>query len=177
MLPGQVSILNGLKGPNFSAVSACATANHMIGRAMRWIQYGDADVMLAGGAERGSAPTAIGGFCARKAMSTRNDEPARASRPWDRDRDGFVFSDGAGVLVLEEYEYARARGARIYCELLGMGSSSDAWHMTALSENGEGPARCMSAAINDAGVAPERIEYINAHGTSTPLGEIGRAYV
>lgn len=172
MLPGQVSILNGLKGPNFSAVSACATANHSIGMAMRLIQYGDADVMLAGGAERGSSPTAIGGFCAMKAMSVRNDEPTRASRPWDRDRDGFVFSDGAGVLVLEEYEYARARGARIYCELLGMGSSSDAWHMTAPSENGEGPARCMTAAINDAGIAPERIEYINAHGTSTPLGDL-----
>lgn len=172
MLPGQVSILNGLKGPNFSAVSACATANHSIGLAMRLIQYGDADVMLAGGAERGSSATAIGGFCAMKALSTRNDEPTRASRPWDRDRDGFVFSDGAGVLVLEEYEYARARGARIYCELLGMGSSSDAWHMTAPSENGEGPARCMTAAINDAGVAAERIDYINAHGTSTPLGDL-----
>lgn len=172
MLPGQVSILNGLKGPNFSAVSACATANHSIGMAMRLIQYGDADAMLAGGAERGSSATAIGGFCAMKAMSVRNDEPTRASRPWDRDRDGFVFSDGAGVLVLEEYEFARARGARIYCELLGMGSSSDAWHMTAPSENGEGPARCMSAAINDAGVAPDRIEYINAHGTSTPLGDL-----
>ncbi|MDP1699077.1 MAG: beta-ketoacyl-ACP synthase II [Xanthomonadaceae bacterium] len=172
MLPGQVSILNGLKGPNFSAVSACATANHSIGMAMRLIQYGDADAMLAGGAERGSSATAIGGFCAMKAMSVRNDEPTRASRPWDRDRDGFVFSDGAGVLVLEEYEFARARGARIYCELLGMGSSSDAWHMTAPSENGEGPARCMSAAINDAGIAPDRIEYINAHGTSTPLGDL-----
>jgi 3-oxoacyl-[acyl-carrier-protein] synthase II len=172
MLPGQVSILNGLKGPNFSAVSACATANHSIGMAMRLIQYGDADAMLAGGAERGSSPTAIGGFCAMKAMSVRNDDPTRASRPWDRDRDGFVFSDGAGVLVLEEYEFARARGARIYCELLGMGSSSDAWHMTAPSENGEGPARCMSAAINDAGVAPDRIAYINAHGTSTPLGDL-----
>jgi 3-oxoacyl-[acyl-carrier-protein] synthase II len=172
MLPGQVSILNGLKGPNFSAVSACATANHSIGMAMRLIQYGDADAMLAGGAERGSSPTAIGGFCAMKAMSVRNDEPTRASRPWDRDRDGFVFSDGAGVLVLEEYEFARARGARIYCELLGMGSSSDAWHMTAPSENGEGPARCMSAAINDAGIAPDRIAYVNAHGTSTPLGDL-----
>jgi len=172
MLPGQVSILNGIKGPNFSAVSACATSNHSIGMAMRLIQYGDADAMIAGGAERGSSPTAIGGFCAMKAMSTRNDEPTRASRPWDRDRDGFVFSDGAGVLVLEEYESARARGARIYCELLGMGSSSDAYHMTAPSENGEGPARCMTLALKDAGMAPQRIDYINAHGTSTPLGDL-----
>ncbi|MDX2298494.1 MAG: beta-ketoacyl synthase N-terminal-like domain-containing protein, partial [Xanthomonadaceae bacterium] len=124
------------------------------------------------GAERGSSPTAIGGFCAMKAMSTRNDEPTRASRPWDKDRDGFVFSDGAGILILEEYEYARARGARIYCELLGMGSSSDAYHMTAPSENGEGPARCMSLALADAAVASERVDYVNAHGTSTPLGDL-----
>jgi len=172
MLPGQVSILKGLKGPNFSAVSACATANHSIGMAMRTIQYGDADVMLAGGAERGSSPTSMGGFCAMKAMSTRNEDPTRASRPWDKDRDGFVLGDGAGILVLEEYEHARARGARIYCELAGFGASSDAFHMTAPSENGEGPARCMAAALRDAGANPEEVGYLNAHGTSTPLGDL-----
>ncbi len=172
MLPGQVSILKGLKGPNFSAVSACATANHSIGMAMRTIQYGDADVMLAGGAERGSSPTSVGGFCSMKAMSTRNEDPTRASRPWDRDRDGFVLGDGAGILVLEEYEHARARGASIYCELAGFGASSDAYHMTAPSENGEGPARCMRAALKDAGVNPEEVGYLNAHGTSTPLGDL-----
>lgn len=172
MLPGQVSLLTGIKGPNFSAVSACATSNHSIGMAMRMIQYGDADVMVAGGAERGSSPTSMAGFCAMKAMSTRNDDPARASRPWDADRDGFVLSDGAGILVLEEYEHARARGARIYCELAGFGASSDAFHMTAPSENGEGPARCMAAAFRDAGIRPEQVGYVNAHGTSTPLGDV-----
>jgi 3-oxoacyl-[acyl-carrier-protein] synthase II len=172
MLPGQVSIMKGLKGPNFSAVSACATANHSIGMAMRTIQYGDADIMVAGGAERGSSPTAVGGFCSMKAMSTRNDDPTRASRPWDRDRDGFVLGDGAGILVLEEYEHAKARGARIYCELAGFGASSDAFHMTAPSENGEGPARCMRAALKDAGVNPTEVGYLNAHGTSTPLGDL-----
>ncbi len=172
MLPGQVSLLTGIKGPNFSAVSACATANHSIGMAMRMIQYGDADVMVAGGAERGSTPTAMGGFCAMKAMSTRNDEPERASRPWDKDRDGFVLGDGAGILILEEYERAKARGARIYCELAGFGASSDAFHMTAPSENGEGPARCMAAAMADAGVGAGDIGYLNAHGTSTPLGDL-----
>ncbi|MGY1425305.1 beta-ketoacyl-ACP synthase II [Lysobacter sp. A289] len=172
MLPGQVSLLTGIKGPNFSAVSACATSNHSIGMAMRLIQYGDADVMLAGGAERGSSPTSVGGFCSMKAMSTRNDDPTRASRPWDKDRDGFVLGDGAGVLVLEEYEHAKARGARIYCELVGFGASSDAFHMTAPSEDGEGPARCMVAAMRDAGVNPEQVGYLNAHGTSTPLGDL-----
>ena len=172
MLPGQVSLMKGIKGPNFSAVSACATSNHSIGMAMRLIQYGDADVMIAGGAERGSTPSAMGGFCAMKAMSTRNDDPTRASRPWDKDRDGFVLGDGAGILVLEEYEYAKARGARIYCELLGFGASSDAFHMTAPSEDGEGAARCMAAAIRDAGVGADRIGYLNAHGTSTPLGDL-----
>ncbi|TWI06776.1 beta-ketoacyl-ACP synthase II [Aerolutibacter ruishenii] len=172
MLPGQVSLLTGIKGPNFSAVSACATSNHSIGMAMRMIQYGDADVMIAGGAERGSSPTSMGGFCSMKAMSTRNDDPTRASRPWDKDRDGFVLGDGAGILVLEEYERAKARGARIYCELAGFGASSDAFHMTAPSENGEGPARCMVSAFNDAGVNPEQIGYLNAHGTSTPLGDL-----
>ena len=173
MLPGQLSILRGLKGPTFSPVSACATANHSIGTAMRMIQYGDADVMVAGGAERGSAPTAMAGFCAMKAMSTRNDEPVQASRPWDRDRDGFVLSDGAGILVLEEYEHAKARGARIYCELAGFGATSDAYHMTAPS--GEGAKRCMQLAMRDAGVAPEQVGYINAHGTSTPLGDLGES--
>ena len=173
MLPGQLSIITGLKGPTFSAVSACATSNHSIGTAMRMIQHGDADVMVAGGAERGSAPTAMGGFCAMKAMSTRNDDPTGASRPWDKQRDGFVLSDGAGVLVLEEYEHAKARGARIYCEVVGFGASSDAYHMTAPSEAGEGAARCMRAALRDAGLNPDQVDYLNAHGTSTPLGDLG----
>ena len=172
MLPGQISILKGIKGPSFSAVSACASSNHSIGMAMRMIQYGDAEVMLAGGAEHGSSPTSMGGFCAMKAMSTRNDEPERASRPWDKDRDGFVLGNGAGILILEEYQHARERGARIYCELAGFGASSDAWHMTAPSENGEGPARCMTAALRDAGLNPDEVAYLNAHGTSTPLGDL-----
>ena len=172
MLPGQISILKGIKGPSFSAVSACATSNHSIGTAMRMIQYGDVDVMVAGGAERGSSPTSMGGFCAMRAMSTRNDAPQQASRPWDKDRDGFVLGDGAGVLILEEYEHARARGARIYCELAGYGASSDAWHMTAPSENGEGPARCMAMALRDAGLSADQVQYLNAHGTSTPLGDL-----
>ena len=172
MLPGQISLLTGMKGPNFSAVSACATSNHSIGMAMRMIQHGDADVMIAGGAERGSTPSSMAGFCSMKAMSTRNDEPTRASRPWDKDRDGFVMGDGAGILVLEEYEHAKARGARIYCELAGFGASSDAFHMTAPSENGEGPARCMVAAFKDAKVNADQVGYLNAHGTSTPLGDL-----
>jgi 3-oxoacyl-[acyl-carrier-protein] synthase II len=172
MLPGQLSIMRGIKGPNFSAVSACATSNHSIGVAMRLIQHGDADVMIAGGAEHGASPTSVAGFCSMKAMSTRNDDPLHASRPWDKDRDGFVLGDGAGILVLEEYEYAKARGARIYCELAGFGASSDAFHMTAPSENGDGPARCMLAALRDAGVYPEQVGYLNAHGTSTPLGDL-----
>ena len=172
MLPGQVSLLTGIKGPNFSAVSACASSNHSIGMAMRMIQYGDADVMIAGGAERGASPTSVGGFCSMKAMSTRNDDPTRASRPWDKDRDGFVLGDGAGILVLEEYEHAKARGARIYCELAGFGATADAFHMTAPSENGEGPARCMVAALKDAGVNADQVDYLNAHGTSTPLGDV-----
>jgi len=171
MLPGQLSIMKGIKGPSFSAVSACATSNHSIGMAMRMIQYGDADVMIAGGAERGSSPTSVGGFCSMKAMSTRNEDPAGASRPWDKDRDGFVLGDGAGILVIEEYEHAKARGARIYCELAGFGASSDAYHMTAPSENGEGPARCMAMAMKDAKINADQVEYLNAHGTSTPLGD------
>jgi 3-oxoacyl-[acyl-carrier-protein] synthase II len=172
MLPGQVSLIKGLKGPTFSAVSACATSNHSIGTALRMIQHGDADVMLAGGAERGSSPTSVGGFCSMKAMSTRNDDPAAASRPWDKGRDGFVLGDGAGVLVLEEYEHAKARGARIYAELVGFGASSDAFHMTAPSEDGEGAARSMAAAIRDAKLNADQIDYLNAHGTSTPLGDL-----
>ncbi|MEO8010089.1 MAG: beta-ketoacyl-ACP synthase II, partial [Dokdonella sp.] len=172
MVAGHVSIMTGIKGPNFSAVSACATSNHSIGMAMRLIQYGDADIMIAGGAEYASVPTAVGGFCSMKAMSTRNDDPQSASRPWDDQRDGFVLGDGSGILVLEEYESAKARGARIYCELAGSGSSSDAFHMTAPSENGEGPARCMAAAMKDAGVNADQVDYLNAHGTSTPLGDV-----
>jgi 3-oxoacyl-[acyl-carrier-protein] synthase II len=172
MISGNLSIMTGIKGPNVAAVSACATANHNIGFAMRLIQYGDADAMVAGGAEYATTGIAMGGFCSARAMSTRNDEPERASRPWDKDRDGFVLSDGAGVLVLEELEFAKARGARIYCELAGFGMSGDAFHMTAPSENGEGAARCMANALRDAGLAPDAVGYINAHGTSTPLGDV-----
>ena len=172
MISGNLSIMTGAKGPNIAAVTACTTATHNIGLAMRLIQYGDADAMIAGGAEFATTPTAVGGFSSMKALSTRNDEPQRASRPWDRDRDGFVMGDGAGVLVLEEYEAARARGARIYCELAGFGMSGDAWHMTAPSENGEGAARCMRNALADAGLAADAVGYINAHGTSTPAGDL-----
>ena len=173
MISGNLSIILGLKGPNIACVTACTTATHNIGLAMRTIQYGDADVMLAGGAEYATTGVSMGGFCSARAMSTRNDEPQRASRPWDRDRDGFVLSDGAGVLLLEEYEHARRRGARIYCELVGFGMSGDAYHITAPSENGEGAARCMTNAIRDAGVNPQQVQYINAHGTSTQLGDKG----
>ncbi len=172
MLPGQISLMTGIQGPNYSAVSACATSNHSIGLAMRTIQYGDADVMIAGGAEYGTSRTSIGGFCAMKAMSTRNDDPTRASRPWDKDRDGFVMGNGAGILVIEEYEHAKARGARIYCELRGFGAGADAFHMTAPSEDGSGPARCMAAALRDAGINADQVGYLNAHGTSTPLGDV-----
>jgi len=172
MIAGQVSIMTGAKGPNIAAVTACTTATHNIGLAMRMIQYGEADAMVAGGAEYATTPTSLGGFCAMKALSTRNDDPTRASRPWDRDRDGFVMGDGAGILVLEEYERARARGARIYCELAGFGMSGDAYHMTAPSENGDGAARCMINAIRDAGIDAAQVGYINAHGTSTPAGDL-----
>ncbi len=172
MIAGQVSIMTGAKGPNIAAVTACTTATHNIGLAMRMIQYGEADAMIAGGAEYATTPTSVGGFCAMKALSTRNDDPARASRPWDRDRDGFVMGDGAGVLVLEEYERAKARGARIYCELAGFGMSGDAFHMTAPSESGDGAARCMRNAIKDAGIETSAIGYVNAHGTSTPVGDL-----
>ena len=172
MIAGQVSIMTGAKGPNIAAVTACTTATHNIGLAMRMIQYGDADVMIAGGAEFATTPTSLGGFCAMKALSTRNDDPTKASRPWDKDRDGFVMGDGAGILVLEEDEAAKARGARIYCELAGFGMSGDAYHMTAPSENGDGAARCMINAIRDAGIDAAQVGYINAHGTSTPAGDL-----
>ncbi len=172
MIAGQVSIMTGAKGPNIAAVTACTTATHNIGLAFRMIQYGEADAMIAGGAEYATTPTSVGGFCSMKALSTRNDEPQRASRPWDKDRDGFVMGDGAGIVVLEEYERAKARGARIYCELVGFGMSGDAFHMTAPSENGDGAARCMRNAIKDAGLDPGAIGYINAHGTSTPAGDL-----
>ncbi|MBS0557430.1 MAG: beta-ketoacyl-ACP synthase II [Proteobacteria bacterium] len=176
MASGNLSIMLGLKGPNIACVTACTTATHNVGLAMRMIQYGDADVMVAGGAEYATTGVAMGGFCSARAMSTRNDEPTKASRPWDKDRDGFVLSDGAGVLVLEEYEHARKRGARIHCELAGFGMSADAYHITAPSEGGEGAARCMRAALNDAGLNVEQIQYVNAHGTSTPLGDIGEVH-
>jgi 3-oxoacyl-[acyl-carrier-protein] synthase II len=176
MVPGQLTLMRGIKGPSFSAVSACASANHAMGMAMRMIQYGDADVIVAGGAEYGTTPTSVAGFCSMKAMSTRNDDPTRASRPWDKDRDGFVLGDGAGMLILEEYEHAKARGAKIYAELAGFGASSDAFHMTAPSENGDGPARCMTMAMRDAMVNPDQVEYLNAHGTSTPLGDLAETF-
>ena len=172
MLPGNLAIMLGLKGPNLSAVSACTTATHNIGLAMRLIQYGDADVMFAGGAECSTTPTAIGGFIASRALTGNNADPVGASRPWDRDRDGFVLSDGAGVLVLEEHEHAKARGARIYCELVGFGMSDDAFHMTAPPDDGSGAAASMRNALRDAGLGPEGIDYINAHATSTPLGDV-----
>jgi 3-oxoacyl-[acyl-carrier-protein] synthase II len=176
MVSGNLAILHGLKGPNIACVSACATATHNLGLAMRMIQYGDADAMLAGGAEFSVTPVATGAFCSARAMSTRNDEPTRASRPWDKDRDGFVLSDGAGLLVLEEYEHAKARGAKIYAELAGFGMSDDAFHITAPSEGGEGAARCMENALKDAGVNPDEVQYVNAHGTSTPLGDLGEVH-
>ena len=175
MAAGQLSIMYGIKGPSFSAVSACSTATHNIGLGMRSIVYGEADVMVCGGCEYASTPLAMGGFSSAKAMSTRNDDPKAASRPWDKDRDGFVLGDGAGILVLEEYEHAKARGAKIYGEIIGFGMSSDAYHMTSPSPGGEGAARCMTNAINDAQINPEDIDYINAHGTSTPLGDVGES--
>ena len=175
MAGGHLSIMYGIKGPSLSAVTACSTATHNIGLAMRAITYGDADVMICGGCEYATTPLAIGGFASAKAVSTRNDDPKAASRPWDRDRDGFVLGDGAGVLVLEEYEYAKARGAKIYAELTGFGMSSDAYHMTSPSPGGEGAARCMINAMNDAKINPSQIDYINAHGTSTPLGDRGES--
>ncbi len=171
MIGGSLSIRFGFKGPNIAIVTACTTSTHNIGMAARMISYGDADVMVAGGAEYGTTPTAMAGFVAAKAMSTRNDDPQAASRPWDRDRDGFVLSNGAGILVVEELEHAKRRGANIYAELIGFGMSGDAYHMTAPPEDGEGAARCMAIAMRDAGISPEQVDYINAHGTSTPLGD------
>jgi 3-oxoacyl-[acyl-carrier-protein] synthase II len=172
MVSGLASIQYGYKGPNLSLVSACSTANHSLGEAARIIEYGDADVMIAGGTESTVSPLGMGGFCAARALSTRNDDPATASRPWDVGRDGFVLGEGAGVLVLEEYEHAKARGARIYCELAGYGMSADAFHITAPPEDGSGAARSMQNAMRNAGLAPGDIDYINAHGTSTPLGDV-----
>jgi len=169
MISGHLSILFNFKGPNVAAVTACTTGLHSIGLAARLIQYGDADVMIAGGAESTVSPLGIGGFAAARALSTRNDDPATASRPWDKDRDGFVLGEGAGVMVLEEYEHAKARGAKIYAELAGFGMSGDAYHMTA--PNMDGPRRCMVNALKDAGVNPDQVNYVNAHGTSTPLGD------
>lgn len=172
MIAGNLSITYGLKGPNIAMVTACTSGTHSIGEAARIIAYGDADAMLAGGAEMATTHTGLGGFAAAKALSTRNDDPLTASRPWDRDRDGFVLGDGAGVMVLEEYQHARARGATIYAEVSGYGMSGDAYHMTQPSKNGEGAARCMRNAIRDAGLNPDQIDYINAHGTSTPAGDV-----
>lgn len=172
MISGNLSIKYGLKGPNFAIVTACTTGTHNIGEAARVIMYGDADVMVAGGAEMATSPTSLGGFASAKALSRRNDEPELASRPWDRDRDGFVLSDGAGVLILEELEHARRRGATIYAELVGYGMSADAYHMTQPPAGGQGAARCMKHALRDAGINTDQIDYINAHGTSTPAGDL-----
>lgn len=173
MVAGQISMRFGLKGPNLSIVTACTTGLHCIGEAGRMIEYGDADVMIAGGSEATVSPLGVGGFAAMRALSTRNDDPKTASRPWDRDRDGFVLGEGAGVMVLEEYEHAKARGAKIYAELAGFGMSGDAGHMTA--PNMDGPRRAMLSAMRNAGVNADQIDYLNAHGTSTPLGDLNES--
>jgi 3-oxoacyl-[acyl-carrier-protein] synthase II len=172
MIAGHLSVIYGMKGPNFGIVTACATGTHNIGDAARMIERGDVDVMIAGGAEMATSPTGLGGFASARALSTRNEEPERASRPWDKDRDGFVLADGAGVLVVEEYEHARARGANIYAELVGFGMNSDAYHMTAPTPDGSGARRCMELAMKDGGIDPAEVDYINAHGTSTPAGDV-----
>ena len=172
MIAGNLSIMFGFKGPNLAIVTACTTATHCIGDSARLIEYGDVDVMIAGGAESCVTPLAIGGFASARALSSRNDDPATASRPWDKGRDGFVLGEGAGILVLEEMEHAKRRGAKIYAELAGFGMSADAFHMTAPPENGEGAARCMTNALRNAGMNAAEVDYINAHGTSTPLGDI-----
>ncbi|OUR72275.1 beta-ketoacyl-[acyl-carrier-protein] synthase II [Methylophaga sp. 41_12_T18] len=171
MIAGNLSIMYGMKGPNIAIATACSSGTHNIGSAGRMIQYGEADVMIAGGAEMSTSKTGLGGFAAARALSTRNDDPEAASRPWDKDRDGFVLGDGAGIVVLEEYEHAVKRGATIYAELAGSGMSSDAYHMTMPSKGGEGAARCMKNAMADADLATDQIDYINAHGTSTPAGD------
>lgn len=172
MISGNFSIRYGAKGPNIAIVTACSTGTHSIGESARIIAYGDADVMFAGGAEMASSPLGIAGFAAARALSTRNDDPAAASRPWDKDRDGFVLGDGAGVLVLEEYEHAKARGAKIYAEVAGFGYNSDAYHMTMPVQDGSGAGKCMKLAMKDAGINAEDIDYVNAHGTSTPAGDV-----
>jgi len=172
MISGNLSIKYGAKGPNFAIVTACTTGTHNIGDAARLIEYGDADVMIAGGAEMASSPTGLAGFASARALSTRNDDPEAASRPWDKDRDGFVLSDGAGVIVLEEYKFAKQRGARIYAELIGYGMSGDAYHMTAPSEDGQGAVSCMENALRNAAINKEEVDYINAHGTSTQAGDV-----
>ncbi len=172
MIAGHMSIMHGLRGPNIAISTACTTGLHNIGHAARMIAYGDADAMLAGGAEKASTPLGMGGFAAAKALSSRNDDPQAASRPWDKDRDGFVLGDGAGMMVVEEYEHAKARGAKIYCELVGFGMSGDAYHMTSPSADGSGGALAMEAAIRDAGISTDKIGYVNAHGTSTPAGDV-----
>lgn len=175
MISGLVSIEYGLQGPNLAAVTACSTANHCIGESMRKIEYGDADVMIVGGSEAAVCEMGIGGFNAARALSTRNDDPAAASRPWDVDRDGFVLGEGAGVLVIEELEHARKRGAKIYCELIGYGVSGDAYHVTAPREDGDGARRCMKNALANAELNADAVDYVNAHGTSTPLGDVAEA--
>lgn len=172
LISGQLSIMYGLKGPNLALVTACTTANHSIGEAARHIEYGEAEAMFAGGSEACICALGVGGFCAARALSTRNDDPQGASRPWDKDRDGFVLGEGAGVLMLESYEHAKARGAKIYCELAGYGVSADANHITAPCEDGAGAVRCMDNALRNAGLNREEVDYINAHGTSTPLGDV-----
>lgn len=172
MISGNLSIMFGLKGPNLAMVTACSTATHCIGDSARMIEYGDADIMIAGGAESTVTPLAVGGFASARALSTRNDDPEKASRPWDTGRDGFVLGEGAGVLVLEEYEHAKARGAKIYAEVPGFGMSADANHMTAPCEDGSGAARCMTNALRNAGIPHNQVNFINAHGTSTPLGDL-----
>lgn len=172
MVSGNLSIMFGMKGPNLSMVTACTTSTHCIGDSARLIEYGDADVMIAGGSESTVCPLAIGGFSSARALSTRNDDPSTASRPWDKDRDGFVLGEGAGIVVVEELEHAKARGARIYCEVAGFGMSGDAYHMTAPPEDGDGAMRCMRNALRNSGINGDQVDYINAHGTSTPLGDI-----